>query len=132
MLTDGSYNAALLAYIVSALLALVLGNLWLLSRAGWGLRALVTLPLAGLLLTPAYIDAESDTLAPALVVTAFQLLSSGPEAAGHALQPLVVFSGAGLALGLVLFVVALWRRRRDEAPDPELANAPEPDLDSAR
>jgi hypothetical protein len=110
---------AIIVYIASALLALLLGNVWLLPRAGLGLRALVTLPLAALLLTPAYIDAEADTLAPALVVAAFQILSGGPEAAMHALQPLVVFSGAALALGLLAFLLALWRGRRDANSDAE-------------
>jgi len=119
VLTSSGYNAAMMVYVVSALLALVLGNVWLLPRAGLGLRALVTLPLAGLLLTPAYIEAGADTLAPALVVVAFQMLSSGPEAAAHALQPLTVFTGAGLALGFLIFLLALWRRRRGEAIDPE-------------
>ena len=120
MLTEGGYTAAMTAYIVSALLILLLANLWLLPRARWGLRALLTLPLAGLLLTPAYIEADADTLAPALVVTAFQLLSSGPKAAAHALQPLAVFSGVGLALGLLSFLIALWRRPRSEEPEPDL------------
>lgn len=118
MLTSSGYTLALAAYVASALLALLLGNVWLLPRAGWGLRALVTLPLAGLLLTPAYIDTGADTMAPALVVTAFQVLSSGPEAAGQALQPLAVFSGAGLILGLLLFLLSLWFGRR-AAKEPE-------------
>jgi hypothetical protein len=119
VLTASGYTVAMIVYLASALLALVLGNVWLLPRAGLGLRALVTLPLAGLLLTPAYIEAGADTLAPALVVTAFQMLSSGPEAAAHALQPLAVFSGAGLALGLVIFLLALLRRGRDANSDSE-------------
>ena len=119
MLTSSGYNLALVVYIASALLALLLGNLWLLPRARWGLRALLTLPLAGLLLTPAYIEAGADTLAPALVVLAFQMLSSGAEAAGHALQPLVVFTGAGLVLGLLAFLLNLWLgRRAEQEPGP--------------
>ena len=117
MLTSSGYTLALAVYVASALLALLLGNVWLLPRAGWGLRALVTLPLAGLLLTPAYIDAGADTMAPALVVTAFQVLSSGPEAAEQALQPLAVFSGAGLILGLLLFLLSLWLGRRPAKPE---------------
>lgn len=122
MLTANGYAVAMLAYVASAMLALFLGNLWLLPRAGFGLRALLTLPLAGLLLTPAYIEAGADTLAPALIVTAFQVLSAGPEAAAHALAPLMVFTAVGLAFGLILFLLALWRRARaagrDSGPEP--------------
>jgi hypothetical protein len=123
VLTASGYAAAITVYIASALLALLLGNVWLLPRAGLGLRALVTLPLAALLLTPAYIDAGADTLAPALVVTAFQMLSAGPEAAMHALQPLGVFTAIALALGLLVFLLALWRGRRDAGSAPEADSA---------
>lgn len=123
MLTSSGYTLALAVYVASALLALLLGNAWLLPRAGWGLRALVTLPLAGLLLTPAYIDTGADTMAPALVVTAFQMLSGGPETARQALQPLAVFSGAGLILGLLLFLLGLWLGPRD-GKEPEARTDP--------
>ena len=84
MLTEGSYHGAIWVYVLSAISALVLFNLWILKERSWGLRLLLTLPLATLLLTPAYIEAGAKTLAPALIVLAFQWLSIGQEAAQHA------------------------------------------------
>jgi hypothetical protein len=118
VLTEGGYFVALSVYILSALLALVLLNLWLLRGRGLGLRLLISLPLAALLLTPAYIQPGAETLAPALVVLAFQWLSLGPEAAEHALRPLALFTGASFALGLLGAMLLLWRNPRGEQEEP--------------
>lgn len=111
MLTETGYSGALLAYSASALLALLLMNLWLLRDRTWALRLLLTLPLAALLLTPAYIQPGADTLAPALIVLAFQWLSLGAEAAQHALSPLLLFTGGAAAVAVVLAALLLWRAR---------------------
>ncbi|MEE4277257.1 MAG: hypothetical protein V2I82_02175 [Halieaceae bacterium] len=117
MLTETGYSGALAVYLIAALLAIVLINLWLLSRSSLGLRALVTLPLAALLLTPAYIDAGADTLAPALVVAVFQAFSQGLEAADHSLRPLLLFTGVGAGVGAAAFLLDFWRRRRAAAAE---------------
>lgn len=115
MLTDTGYTGAFAVYLGAAVLALVLFNLWFLPRASRGLRVLLTLPIAALLMTPAYIAPDADTLAPALVVTAFRWLIDGREAAEHALRPLALFTGVGLVVGLVAFVVSTLRGRRQAA-----------------
>ena len=66
-----------------------LGRHW---RAGW--VTLVVLLLAALLLTPAYPKEGVDTMAPALIVAAFQFMTAGVEGARHALRPLIFMSGS--------------------------------------
>lgn len=117
MLTESSYHWALLVYQLSAVLALVLMNVWLLSRHSAALRIFLTLPVAALLLTPAYIEAQAETMAPALVVAAFQWLSVDQEAAMHAIRPLVLFTAVAFVLGLIVAVFLIWRKKR---PDPAL------------
>ena len=72
MLSETSYQLAIACYVGAATLALLyLG--WILSRSwrpGW--VSLVVLLGAVLLLTPAYPQEGVDTLAPALIVVAFQ------------------------------------------------------------
>ena len=126
MLTESAYRLALITYLVSALLALGLFNIWLLRGRSAALKLLLTLPLAALLLTPAYIQPGAETLAPALVVLAFQWLSQGPEAAEHALRPLVLFTGVALGVGVLLAGILILRARRARAPDPALDLSAEP------
>jgi hypothetical protein len=117
MLSEQSYHLALYVYLGSAgMIILCLG--WWLGRswgAGWAL--LTALLAAALLLTPAYPNADADTMAPALVVAAFLLFTAGPEAAEHALRPLAFACLAGLVLA-VLLRFTLFRRRRDGSPSP--------------
>jgi len=68
---------------------------------------LVVLLGAALLLTPAYPKDGVDTLAPALIVASFQLLTEGFEAAGHALRPLGFMSALAVALALLLGLTVL-------------------------
>ena len=108
MLTTGSYLLAMATYLASAALALVLVAWWL---RRWPLLASwLCFSGAALLLLPAYPEPGMETLAPALVVAAFQLGTAGAEAAMHALRPLavalLVAQVPGLGIGLAL------RRRR--------------------
>jgi hypothetical protein len=112
MLTDSGYQLALLAYAVAALVALPLAARWLLPRAGIGLRLVIVLPLAALLLTPAYIQPGADTLAPALVVALFQFMGEGAAGAQHALRPLGLLSAAALLLGTIAWLLLALRERR--------------------
>lgn len=117
MLTEEGYFAGLVIYAGAALLALLLFNLWFLRGRSAALRLLLSLPLAGLLLTPALIQPEADTFAPAVVVVAFQWLSQGPDAAAHALRPLVLFTGSALGLGILsaFLLIVLRRKPRESA-----------------
>jgi len=112
MLTESAYQTALLTYGVAALLALFLFDRWLLRRWRTGWRLLLLLPLAALLLTPAYIDPDASTLAPAAIVAAFRSLTEGVEAAEHALRPLAVFTASAFSAGLLIALFLGWRRRR--------------------
>ena len=114
MLTEGSYQSALWVYALAAIAALVVFNLWFLPRARWRLRVALTLPLAALLLTPASIAPGADTLAPALVVAAFQWLSEGREAAVYALRLLALSGAVALLLAVALPVAAARIRKRRE------------------
>jgi hypothetical protein len=118
LLTDSGYFTALGVYLISAVLALLLMNLWVLRGRGMALRVLITLPLAALLLTPAYIEPGAETFAPAVIVAAFQWLAQGPEAAQHALRPLGLFTGGGFAVGVFLAVILVWRGRNREVDAP--------------
>jgi hypothetical protein len=115
VLTESGYLWALIVYIASALFALVLFNLWFLKGRSLALRVLLSFPLAALLFTPAYIEPDAETFAPALIVAAFQWLSQGPEFAEHALRPLALFSGVGLGAGLLMAGVLTVRERRARA-----------------
>lgn len=122
MLTETGYTGGLLVYSVSAVLAILLMNLWLLRGRSFALRLLLSLPIAALLLTPAYIQPGAETLAPALVVVAFQWLNQGPEAAEHALSPLLTFTGAAAGFALLLALVQLLLRRGTDDPPAEAAD----------
>lgn len=111
MLSESSYLTAIYVYMGSAgVLILYVG--WWLSRhlrAAW--VTLAVLLLAALLLTPAYPKEGVQTMAPALVVAAFQYLTVGPEGAAHAMRPLIFVSGVGVLITLLLQVV-IFRRGR--------------------
>ena len=122
MLTESGYQGALLVYSLSALLALLLFNVWLLRGRSWALRLALTLPLAALLLTPAYIEPGAETLAPALIVAPFQWLSLGPEAAQHALSPLLLFTGVAVGFSVLFGVLRFWRSRRGDESRADAAH----------
>lgn len=109
-MTTTAYQIAMGTYLLAALLALILLGWWLRRRWGPGRRALLLLSGAAILLIPAYPHAGVDTLAPALVVTAFQVLTTGDVSeASHALRPLGVGLGAAVLLSALLRLT-LWRR----------------------
>lgn len=116
MAPDQSYLIALAIYAGSALLAL--GALFYWLRHSWRpvWRWLLLLTGVALLLTPAYPYAGVDTMAPALVVAAFQLLTAGPEAAEHALRPLAVALATALVLTLLLRFTFLRQPRAATGP----------------
>ncbi|MDH5173497.1 MAG: hypothetical protein OEW92_13840, partial [Gammaproteobacteria bacterium] len=87
MLSESSYLTALYFYI-GAGLATMLYLCWVLRHWNTGLVALLVLLAGALLLTPAYPKDGVDTLAPALIVAVFQLITEGVEGARHALKPL--------------------------------------------
>jgi len=128
VLNDSSYFTAICIYVGSAAVLIMyigwwLGRHW---RAGW--VTLVVLLLAALLLTPAYPKVDVDTMAPALIVAAFQFLTAGVEGARHALRPLIFMSGAAVVIALLLSMTVFRRRRvpkgRPARPKPRSRPAP--------
>ena len=79
--------------------------------------ACTALTLAALLLTPAYRKSGVSTMAPALIVAAFQIATQGVDAANHALRPLIFMSGLAIVFALLLNMT-LFRRRRVRKPPP--------------
>jgi hypothetical protein len=118
MLSESSYLTAMYAYIGAACALLLLLAWWLRRQWRGGPAALLVLLAAALLLTPAFPKEGVDTLAPALIVAGFQLLTEGYPAAEHALRPLGFM--AALAVGLALLLRLTLLRRRppaNTAPD---------------
>ena len=114
MLTEESYLTAIYVYCGAAALALLLLVWWL--RKSWRPPWLVFGFLSGaaLLLTPAFPESGSDTLAPAAIVAGFQLLTDGLESAEHALRPILFMLSLAVALSLLLRFTLL--RNRSGAP----------------
>jgi hypothetical protein len=110
VLTEESYHLALAAYTGAAVLALLLMAWWLRRtwRPAW--IALLVLVGAALLLTPAYPEESVTTMAPALVVAAFQWLTVDSAAAMHAVRPLGFMVGVALVLSLLLGLTVLRHR----------------------
>lgn len=116
MLTDNAYLTAIYIYVGAAIVLLLylawwLGRHW---RPGW--VTLVVLVLAALLLTPAYPKSGVSTMAPALIVAAFQIATQGVDAANHALRPLIFMSGLAIVFALLLNVTLFRRRVRKPPP----------------
>jgi thiol:disulfide interchange protein len=115
MLTDNSYHMAIYTYVGSAAVLLAYLTWWLGRHWRPGFVALVVLLLAALLLTPAYPKTGVTTMAPALIVAAFQVFTHGLDSAQHALRPLVFMAGLAIVLSLLLSVT-LFRVRRPRKP----------------
>ncbi|MFV0478921.1 MAG: hypothetical protein ACK5ME_13970 [Parahaliea sp.] len=115
MLNEESYQMAMIAYIASAVLALLLTAWWL--RKSWRPAWIGFVVLVGgaLLLTPAYPEAGINTMAPALVVAAFQWVTIDQSAAEHALRPLAYMVGGAAVLSLLLGLTILRYRSKVHA-----------------
>ncbi len=125
MLSETSYLTAIYVYIGSAAALLLLLLWWFRRRPA--LAALLVLLSAALLLTPAYPRDGVSTLAPALVVAGFQLLTEGYETAMHALRPLGFMSGLAIALALLLRISVVRKRKpKPQPPQPEGENVGTP------
>ncbi|HKK22096.1 MAG TPA: hypothetical protein VJ947_00300 [Pseudohaliea sp.] len=110
MLTSGSYMLAMVIYLAAGIVALVLLAWWL---RRWPLLASwLSCSGAALLLLPAYPQPGLETLAPALVVAAFQFGTAGVDAAMHALRPLAL---ALLLAQLPGLAIGFWLRHRRAA-----------------
>jgi len=109
-------------YSGAAILALLLLVWWL--RKSWRPAWLVFGFLSGaaLLLTPAFPESGTDTLAPAAIVAGFQLLTDGLESAEHALRPLLFMLALAVALSLLLRFTLL-RTRSDAPPSSSAAKS---------
>lgn len=107
MLTESSYLTAIYVYCGAALVFCMVLAWWLGRRLRhfWALALLLL--SAALLITPAYPQPGVTTMAPALVVAAFELLLNGPEAARHAFKPLGVTCGAALLITVLLRLTVL-------------------------
>ena len=111
MLTEASYMMAIYAYTGAAALILLCLAWWLGRSWGAGWTLLAVLLSAALLLTPAFPREGVDTMAPALVVAGFQVMTEGLESAMHARRPLAYSSGLALVLAALLRLT-LFRRRQ--------------------
>ena len=102
MLSESSYLTALYTYVGASVVMLLYTGWWLARhwRANWVM--LVVLVGAALLLTPAYPKEGVSTLAPAVIVAGFQLMTEGLEGALHALRPLAVACGVAVVLAILL------------------------------
>ena len=102
MLSESSYMTALYVYIGAALATMLYLAWWLSRHWRAGTVALCVLLAGALLLTPAYPKEGVETLAPALIVAAFQFLTEGLDGAMHALRPLAFMCAVALVLALLL------------------------------
>lgn len=102
MLSESSYITALYVYIGAALATMLYLTWWLSRHWRPGTVALFVLLAGALLLTPAYPKDGVETLAPALIVAAFQWLTEGLDGAMHALRPLAFVCLAAVVLALLL------------------------------
>lgn len=112
MLDESSYYTALYLYIGSAVILLVYLAWWLSRHWSSGWVAVVILLLASLLLTPAYPKVTADTMAPALIVAVFEIMTTGFEGASGALRPLVFAACVAVMLALLLRLTVFRRHKK--------------------
>ncbi|MEH6518016.1 MAG: hypothetical protein V7742_15170 [Halioglobus sp.] len=118
MLDESSYLTAMYLYCGAACLA-ILCLLWWLRRS-WSPTWLAfgALLAAALLLTPAFPQEGVSTLAPALIVAAFQFLTYDLEAAEHALRPLIFMLGLAVVVTLLLRFTVFRSRGSNQPVSP--------------
>ena len=116
MLTDASYHTALYVYCGAAVVALLLMAFCLRKVWGRSWRLLLVLLGAAQLLTPAYPHPGEETMAPALIVVGFQMLTDGLDSATHALRPLSYAAGLAVVLTLIARFTVF---RRGQGAEPE-------------
>jgi hypothetical protein len=116
MLDKSSYLMAVYIYTGAAGVLVLYVGWWLsrLWRPAW--VCLAVLLLAALLLTPAYPDAGVETMAPALVVFGFKLMTVGMQGAVYALRPLVFMCAVAVALTVLLKLLFFRRGKARKTP----------------
>lgn len=116
MLDPNSYLIAVSVYVGAAVLAVLCLLWWLWKRIGPLWTLLIALSAAALLLTPAYPKPGVETMAPALIVAAFQVFTDGLESAMHALRPLAVILAAAWVLAILLRLLVFRGKPVDKVP----------------
>ncbi|MDG2048014.1 MAG: hypothetical protein P8J79_12445 [Halioglobus sp.] len=112
MLDESSYVTAIYLYVGSAVVLLIYLAWWLRKHCSSSWVSLVVLLLASLLLTPAYPKAAVDTMAPALIVAVFELLTVGAEGTSEALRPIIFMAGVAVVLALLLRITVFRRHKK--------------------
>jgi hypothetical protein len=100
MMTEQSYQMAWLIYSLAAVGILVSLRFGFFYRADAPLRWSLLLLCAVIMLFPAHPDASVESWAPAIVVSGFDLLTHGPDAAAVSARPLLILGLAVLLPGL--------------------------------
>lgn len=126
MLTESSYHMAIYTYVGAAIVILTYLTWWLSWHWRPGFVALVVLLLAVLLLTPAFPKAGVNTMAPAVIVAAFQIFTHGLDSAQHALRPLIFMSGLAIVVALLLSLTVLRGRRARKPARVKRQQKPKP------
>jgi hypothetical protein len=114
VLTPENYQMAWLVYIGAGIAALVYLYFLIGSTMSRGARLALTLLLAGLVLTPAHPAEDIGTWAPAIFISGFELLISGPEAAARPARSLLAGEAMAMALiviGWLVYRLLRWIRR---------------------
>ena len=114
MLDESSYLSAIYIYVGSASVLLLYLAWWLSRHWSPSWVALVVLLMAALMLTPSYPRLDVDTMAPALIVAAFEIMTTGVEAANNALRPLMFAAGVAVVLALLLRLTVFRRRKKEK------------------
>jgi CDP-diglyceride synthetase len=104
----GSYKIAVAVYLGCAALLLVLLARWWAFRGG-SLRVFVWCLLAALALTPTPV--EQGSLAPAVIVGGFAVLTEGWESAAESMASLTIALLIALVASILIMVVRGRRRR---------------------
>ena len=102
MLTDTSYMYAIYIYLGSGFLLSVLLTYLIRHWLTSGIRVTLFLISLSVFLIPAYPADGVETMAPAVIVAAFQFFTNGIDAAAHAVRPLTLGVIFSLFLSLLL------------------------------